>query len=245
MDLSKMTAKEKKELLQNLEELDRRQTYNHLAYMYPATGKLSRDKYPKHLEFFRLGKDFNERALLGGNRSGKSYAGSYEDVLHLTGRYPDWWQGRKFDYPISLWSCGDTGKTLKDIAQTTLLGPPGQTDVQGTGMIPQECIIKTTNRMGTPDAIESVFVKHISGGTSILQFKAYEQGREAYQGTTTDVIHLDEEAPMDIYVECLLRTLTCDGIIYLTATPLLGLTDLMLAFLPEMQPAPEMKAIIE
>jgi phage terminase large subunit-like protein len=207
--------------------------------MYPSKGPLRRSLYPKHLEFFRLGKDHNERALLGGNRSGKSYAGTYEDVLHLTGRYPNWWEGRKFDKPVSLWSCGDIGKTLRDISQATLLGPPGQKDEEGTGMIPQDCIVRTTPRMGTPDAVESIFVKHVSGGDSVLQFKAYEQGRAAYQGTTTDVIHLDEECPMEIYVECLLRTLTCNGIIYVTATPLLGLTDLMLAFLPDLQPNPE------
>jgi phage terminase large subunit-like protein len=95
--------------------------------------------------------------------------------------------------------------------------------------------------MGTPDAVESIFVKHASGGTSVLQFKAYEQGRAAFQGTSQDFIHLDEECPEDIYVECLLRITTTNGIIYLTATPLLGLTDLMLAFLPELRPATEIQ----
>lgn len=207
--------------------------------MYPETGKYARANYPKHLEFFRLGKTYNERALLGGNRSGKSYAGTYEDVLHLTGLYPDWWEGKRFDKPTNGWSCGDIGKTLRDILQTTLLGPPGQEELEGTGFIPKDLIIRTTPRMGTPDAVESIFVRHVSGGVSSLQFKAYEQGRAAFQGTSQDFIHLDEECPMDIYTECLLRTMTVDGIIYLTATPLLGLTELMLAFLPALQPAPE------
>jgi phage terminase large subunit-like protein len=223
--------------------MERRRTRSKLDYFYPATGPLSRDKYGKHLEFFRLGKEFNERALLGGNRSGKSHAGCYEDALHLTGRYPDWWEGHRFDKAVNGWVCGDIGKTLRDIIQEKFLGPPGQSDLQGTGFIPEDCIIKTTPRMGTPDAVESIFVKHVSGGTSVVQFKAYEQGRAAFQGTSQDFIHLDEECPEDIYIECLLRTTTTNGIIYLTATPLLGLTDLMLAFLPEMRPATEVSAV--
>ena len=207
--------------------------------MYPDSGLLSRDKYPKHIEFFKLGQTYNERALLGGNRSGKSYAGSYEDVCHLTGIYPNWWEGRRFLEPVQAWSCGDIGKTLRDILQTTLLGPPGQPDLEGTGMIPQDLIVRTTPRIGTADAVESIFVRHKSGGLSTLQFKAYEQGRAAFQGTSQHVIHLDEECPIEIYTECLLRTMTVNGIIYLTATPLLGLTDLMLAFLPHMNPIAE------
>ena len=50
------------------------------------------------------------------------------------------------------------------------------------------------------------------------------------------MIWLDEESPTDIYTECLLRTMTTNGVIYLTLTPLLGLTDLALSFLPDMQP---------
>lgn len=128
--------------------------------------------------------------------------------------------------------------------QEKFLGPPGQDALQGTGLIPEDAIISTTKRMGTPDAVESIFVRHISGGTSVLQLKAYEQGRAAFQGTAQDFIHLDEECPLDIYVECLLRITTTSGIIYLTATPLLGLTDLMLEFLPNMQPITEEALVI-
>ena len=236
-----MSRKDKEALLAHLEELDRRRTFNKFQYLYPETGPLSRHNYPKHLEFFRLGATHNERALFGGNRSGKSFAGSYEDVCHLTGLYPDWWEGHRFNRPVDGWSCGDIGKTLRDILQTTLLGPPGKPDLEGSGMIPRDLIVRTTPRVGTADAVESIFVKHVSGGVSTLQFKAYEQGRAAFQGTSQDFIHLDEECPLEIYTECLLRTMTVNGIIYLTATPLLGLTDLMLAFLPHLAPAPEIK----
>lgn len=214
-------------------------TRNKFRSLYPKTGSLSRSKYPRHLEFFAGGKEFNERALLGGNRSGKSIAGNYETVCHLTGKYPKWWGGRVFTDPVNGWSCGDTSKTVREIAQTILLGPPGQPALQGTGLIPGDLIINTTTKQGIADAVETIRVKHVNGGTSTLTFKAYEQGRESFQGTSQELIHLDEECPMEIYTECLLRTMTVAGIIYLTATPLEGLTEIMLYFLPHLQPITE------
>jgi hypothetical protein len=40
-------------------------------------------------------------------------------------------------------------------------------------------------------------------------------------------------------VECLLRLLTTNGIIYWTATLVEGITPLMLDFLPHLRPSPE------
>ena len=190
------------------------------------------------MEFFRLGKEHNERGLFGGNRSGKTLSGGFEMTNHLTGIYPEWWEGRVFRDPVSAWTAGDTAKSVRDIMQALMIGKPGDAAAVGTGMIPAELILRTTPKHGLSDAIESVFVKHASGGVSSLQFKSYDQGREAYQGTSQEVIHLDEECPEDIYTECLLRTMTVNGIIYLTATPLLGLTPLMLSFLPHLAPSP-------
>jgi phage terminase large subunit-like protein len=83
-----------------------------------------------------------------------------------------------------------------------------------------------------PDAVESVMVRHVSGGWSRLVFKSYDQKRKAFEGTEQDVIWLDEEAPMDIYGECLIRTMTTSGIIMLTFTPLMGLTEVVLNYMP-------------
>lgn len=160
-------------------------------------------------------------------------------TLHLTGDYPDWWEGRRFDSPIDAWMAGDIAKSVRDIQQRLMLGRPGDAEAQGTGMIPGDLILKTTPKHGLADAVESVFVKHRAGGTSVLQFKSYDQGRDTFQGTSQHVVHLDEECDISIYTETLLRTMTVNGLVYLTATPLLGLTDIMLSFLPELAPAPE------
>ena len=175
--------------------------------------------------------------LAGGNRSGKTVAGGYELTAHLTGRYPDWWEGKRFDHAIDAWTAGDTGKSVRDIMQSLLCGKPGDLEAYGTGMIPGDLLGRHTVKHGLADAFESVFVKHEpTGDWSSLQFKSFDQGRDAFQGTARHVIHLDEECPMDVYEESLLRTMTVNGIVYVTATPLQGLTDLMLAFMPEFNP---------
>ncbi len=61
---------------------------------------------------------------------------------------------------------------------------------------------------------------------------SYDQGRESFQGTELDLVWLDEEPPMAIYAECLIRTMTTNGMILCTFTPLLGLSDTVLSFLP-------------
>ena len=73
---------------------------------------------------------------------------------------------------------------------------------------------------------------------STLQLKSYDQGRIAFQGTANDGIHLDEEPDLEIYAECILRLMTRNGMLLLTETPLMGVTKLMLAFMPHLSPVP-------
>jgi phage terminase large subunit-like protein len=217
---------------------------NKIDRYFPDEGEFRRELYPKHCEFFRNGAIARERCFMAGNRMGKSEAGAYEATLHLTGRYPDWWEGRRFTDPVAGWVAGDTNQTVRDILQAKLLGkllPDGDARPDdiiglGTGMIPGESIRATKKRSGGADAIEMAWIRHISGGTSLLGFKSYEQGRKAFQGTSQDFIWLDEECPIEIYTECLLRTLTTDGLVWLTFTPLMGLTELVLEFLPGGRP---------
>jgi phage terminase large subunit-like protein len=190
------------------------------------------DGYAKHRAFMAAGAVHRERLMIAANRVGKTQCAAYEGALHLTGAYDEyapWWDGRRFDRPVSMWAAGDTGKTTRDILQKAYLGRPGE---DGGGFIPTHLIDRKTAKAGLPDAVESVYVKHVSGGLSQLLFKSYDQRREAFQGTEQDVIHLDEEPPEDIYTECLLRTMVGNGLICMTFTPLMGLTPLVLSFLP-------------
>ena len=183
------------------------------------------------MEFFRAGARYRERAFRAAHRVGKTEgAGGYELSLHLSGLYPDWWKGRRFDKRIKAWACGDTNQTTKEIVQTKLLGP---IDEVGTGLIPGDLIIDYKRKASSiPDTIETIFVKHVSGGTSVLNMRSYEQGKKAFYGTEQDVILLDEEPTLDIYTQCLIRTMTTDGLVMLTFTPLAGMSEVVMQFMP-------------
>jgi phage terminase large subunit-like protein len=202
--------------------------------LYPDTGPLRRELYVKHLEFWRAGAVHDEVAFIAANRSGKTTCVAYEDTLHLTGEYPPWWEGRRFDHPVTCWACGTDAKAVREKLQPALIGPA---EARGTGMIPRDRLLRTMAKSGTADAVDFALVRHKSGGTSRLVFKAYEQGRESFQSAEVDVVQLDEEPPMAIYTEALTRTLSTvpgrrNGCVRFSFTPLEGVSEVVLQFLP-------------
>ena len=220
-------------LLKLMEEADRRTRRKSLYGYYPDNGPLRRELYQKHLAFFRGGVSYRERAAIAANRVGKTEGmGGYELTLHLTGKYPDWWEGRRFDHPVDAWAAGTTGLTTRDIIQAKLLGKPEKESEWGTGLIPGDLILTWTMHRGIPHAVESILVKHVSGGVSVVNLKSYEQGRKKFEGTSKHIVWFDEEPPLDIYTEGLLRTMDCNGMVMCTFTPLEGLSDVVLMYMP-------------
>ena len=233
-----MDRKQKIAYIELLEEKQRRAEHRKLSSYYPDAGPLRRELYKPHMAFFVAGADHRERAMVAANRVGKTEGvGGYELSLHLTGRYPKWWKGKRFNRPVKAWAAGSTGQAVREILQEKLLGP---INAVGTGLIPGEYIADTKRKGGNvPDAIESVSVKHITGKNSRLIFKSYDQKRKAFEGTEQDVIWLDEEPDIGIYTECTIRTMTTHGIVMLTLTPLQGLSEVILQFLPGGKPPEE------
>lgn len=167
--------------------------------------------------------------------------GGYEVTCHLTGLYPHWWVGRRYDRPTSWWVAGKTYNTTRDILQRTMLGDvigSGPTKrTSGTGVVPGATIGDLSWRQGIANLVDTALIKHVSGGWSDVGFKAFEQGRGAFEGTAKDGVWLDEECPMDVYGECLIRTTTTRGMTILTFTPLEGITPLVRSFiLPDRSP---------
>ena len=159
------------------------------------------------------------------------------DALGLFGAdaYPQGWPGRRFTRPISAWVGGKSGRDTRDIVQAALLGDPERSDMLGTGMIPQVDVVEgsMTRIAGVPNAIDTVLIKHASGGISRLGFKSFDQGRERWQGTKKDVIWLDEEPPLGVYMEAKTRTNAANGIVLVTFTPLLGMSEVVRLFIHE------------
>ena len=235
-NLAHLTADERRELLVLLEERQRREKRRKLWTYYPDEGPLRRELYAKHLAFFAAGAEHRERLMLAANRVGKTEGiGGYETALHLTGEYPTWWTGRRFNHPVRWWAAGRTNETTRDIVQAKLLGPiehvEGRKSFAGTGLIPGDAIGDGSWKAGLSDLADRVAVKHVSGEWSSLGIKSYQQGRGSFEGTEQDGIWLDEEPPMDVYGECLIRTMTTDGMLLLTFTPMEGMSEVVLSFL--------------
>jgi phage terminase large subunit-like protein len=215
-----MTRKD--EIIRLLEEQARTKRENRLKSFMP---------YPKQLEFIAATKDHSEVLLQAGNQVGKSEGGAYATATHLTGLYPEWWPGRRFDHPTRAWAAGESAVAVRDIQQRKLCGPAGDESQWGTGLIPKSLLIGKILGHGAGGAIDTIKVKHASGGTSELSFKSYEQGREKFQGATLDFIWWDEEPPLELYLEGQARLIATDGLAYATFTPLNGLAQVLPRFL--------------
>ncbi|MDE3016691.1 MAG: terminase family protein [Pseudomonadota bacterium] len=185
--------------------------------------------YPKQLEFHNAGATYRERMFLAGNQLGKTLSAGHEAAYHATGLYPDWWQGRRIDHANKGWVGAPSGEFVRDNAQRILFGEMMEL---GTGTIPKELIIgRPMMAHGTTGLIDMIRIRHVSGGTSVIKFKTYDQGREKWQGTPVDWIWPDEEPPIDIYTEALTRTNATKGFIFCTLTPLLGMSDTVMRFM--------------
>jgi phage terminase large subunit-like protein len=170
---------------------------------------------------------------MAGNQLGKTLAGGFEVAMHATGRYPPDWKGKRFDKPTVGWACGVTGEVVRDTVQKVLVGRTGQ---EGTGAIPKDAIAELVSARGIPDLLDTIRVNHISGGVSIIGLKTYASGREKFQGETLDYVWLDEEPPADIYTEALTRTNLGASPVWLTFTPLQGVSTVVKRFLHEQSP---------
>lgn len=235
--LPRVATVQQAEALQGLlRDFERAKRYNAWLWYQPV---------PKQLEFLSCQR--REKMFSAGNRQGKTESAAFEIACHATGQYPDWWRGRRYDRPVTIWVVGITAKQLVEpgAPQQKLLGVTdiNQTDDLGTGLVPQSALDgKPSASRAVTGGADTVQVKHVSGKNSIITFKASEQGRQAMQGAAVDIVWFDEEPPMDIYMECITRTMSAeDGCIFVTFTPLLGETELFLRFT---QPPDDLKDLV-
>lgn len=218
-----------KEILETLEAVEERQKFRKLDFYKP---------YPKQKLFHTLGATKRERLLMAGNQQGKTYSAAGEAAFHMTGEYPDWWRGRRFDKPSVGWICGESSTLVRDAPQKLLCGKPGVDAEFGTGLIPRDRFAdKPSLARGVTDAFDTIQVIHrtngIEDGISTATFKSYEQGRAKFQAGTIDWIWDDEEPPDDVYGEQLARITATRGFIFVTFTPLKGRTEVVIRYMDE------------
>ena len=209
-------------------ELEQRKKYRYIDTCF-ATAE-NREAYKHWLQFFEASKHYKEKAAICSNQTGKTHAALTELTYHLTGEYPEWWNGYRFPTHNDWWVVGTDQKSTRTVLQDRLLGPVGEF---GTGFIPHASLdfdtLKDAKRADTPVSIFRV--KHINGGYSTVEFKSHEQGRQSFQGKPGISILFDEEPPSDVYSEGVTRTIAGPGLIILTFTPLKGISDVVKGFL--------------
>lgn len=83
---------------------------------------------------------------MAANRVGKTYSSCIELGYHLTGKYPDWWEGIRFNYPINAWALGVSGEQIRDVLQSELFGALERDGFRG-GLIGQSYIGEVTRSM--------------------------------------------------------------------------------------------------
>lgn len=195
--------------------------YNQLKYFRPF----------EHQKRFFQTSGSARRGILAANRIGKTVSTCYETAMHLTGLYPDWWEGKRFDGPITAMVAGEGWSQVAMVLQNELLGTQ---DVKikeqvGTGAIPRYCIIQDTMRNDGANCL-GVEVRHITGAKSYLLFANYTQEVRQMQGFKLNLAVFDEQPPDDFFSEIVTRTATTQGQVLCSFTPLKGLNGLVSKF---------------
>ena len=124
MDIDSLSAKDKERLVTLLREKAFRKAHTVIDDFKP---------YDWQKEFLASSEGNAQSLLMAGNRTGKTFCGAAAMSYHLTGLYPEWWEGRRFVKPINAWASGVSNSKTRDIVQMELLGQPDDPSRKGTG----------------------------------------------------------------------------------------------------------------
>jgi phage terminase large subunit-like protein len=195
--------------------------YNQLKYFRPFD----------HQRAFFATAGSDRRGILAANRIGKTVSTCYETAMHLTGQYPDWWKGHRFDGAITAMVAGEGWSQVAMVLQNELLGTQDVkiTDNLGTGAIPKSALVTETMRNDGANCM-GIEVRHVSGAKSYLLFANYTQEVRQMQGFKLNLAVFDEQPPDDFFSEIVTRTATTQGKILCSFTPLKGLNGLVSKF---------------
>jgi phage terminase large subunit-like protein len=195
--------------------------YNQLKYFRP---------FDYQRRFFGTGNS-ERRGIIAANRIGKTVSTCFETAMHLTGRYPDWWNGTRINKPITAMVAGEGWSQVAMVLQNELLGTQDIKilDAVGTGAIPRNCIVFDTMRNDGANCL-GVEIKHTSGSNSYLLFANYTQEVRQMQGFKLNLAVFDEQPPDNFFSEIVTRTATTQGQVLCSFTPLKGLNGLVSKF---------------
>jgi len=161
--------------------------------------------HEKQLKFHT--SDSKRRLYIGGNRSGKTTGGIIEDIWWLTNSHP------YLETPISpvrgrIVSVDFTNGIEKIIKpELARWLPPSQ--LKGGSWF-----TAYSNQLRTLTLENGSFV----------EFMSYDQDLDKFAGTSRHFVHFDEEPPEVIYTENVARLIDTGGSLWITMTPVEGMT---------------------
>ena len=162
----------------------------------------------KQLAF--LSDKSKSKAASCGNWTGKTMMQTAEEFYHLTGLYPEWWDGVRYDGPVSTAMVDPTVLRGRDCTQALMLEA-----IERIGDIEFEKVPKP----GVPDAMSQLRIKHVSGGMSNITFLSAEMSCEKFAGFSVDRVAINEGVRDSILVECSVSRGAADGVLSAVYTP--------------------------
>ena len=115
---------------------------------------------------------------------------------------PEWWKGRRFDHGVTILLQAQKARayarrraTIADRRSSRRKRVGHRRNSKGRAARLEQ------KAPGTANALDTVVVRHVSGGSSTILFKSYDQGRGKWQANTVHVVWFDEEPPFDVYSE--------------------------------------------
>lgn len=148
------------------------------------------------------------KLYIGGNRSGKTVGGCTEDVMRLIGKHR--FRTDLPNPPIrGRIVCVDVEEGIKKIAIPEIMR-----------WLPRNYL---KNGSWEDSYDKQARTLTLTNG-SFLEFMSYEQLKDKFAGTSRHFVHFDEEPPLDIFNECMMRLVDTDGDWWITMTPLIEMS---------------------
>lgn len=158
---------------------------------------------PTHADFHKSTKV--GRILRGGNRSGKSVAGTVEGVWRATGRHP-------YQATHEIPTQGRIVTVDKDAGIEQIIKP-----LLAQWTPPSELV-----KGSWTDSYNNAGKVMTFRNGSTIDLKTHQQEVESFAGVPRHWVHFDEEPPRAIFDECRLRLIDYNGCWYMTMTPVQG-----------------------
>lgn len=164
--------------------------------------------HPKQEEFHM--SEMEMKLFIGGNRSGKTVANVVECIWRLIKKHPFRPELNQIEGPVK----GRMSVVNFNDGLEKIVLPLFKMWMPASELI---------GRSWEKSYNKSLRTLTLANG-SFIEFMSYDQDLDAFAGTSRHFVSFDEEPPMSIFNECMMRIIDTDGDWWISMTPVEGLT---------------------